>query len=283
MDDYINRFRRKVGAGATISGQIEDLIAESTSKVEVYLEGNENAIPVAFINKDKETGDEAVMYTYAEDGVAVGNYITFLDKTYLVYKEIRNIKRENFIKAFNLIGCNIHFTHLVNNIATDIKAFFRGSLRSPRLEERSLADELGITSIDKVYILLPSKYKMRVNEDINITDIDGVDKGWKTTVVDSISNPGISYVAMREFSIADTNKISETQKPDYDPTLKELIAGIEYTFDTQSAFIKANKPIKIISRAATSVKFSVPFGTGDIIITIKKDGLESSTSYVVRG
>ena len=88
MDDYINRFRNKVNIEAK-SARIGDIIAQSLSKIEVFVEGLPNAIPVAFINKDKESVNEAVMYTYKEDGVTIGNYISVFDRVYLVYKEFK--------------------------------------------------------------------------------------------------------------------------------------------------------------------------------------------------
>lgn len=280
--DYVNRFRRKVGSEASTSAQIGDIIAQSLSKIEVLLEDATTAIPVAFINKDKESGNEAIMYTYEKDGVNVANYVTALDRIYLVYKEIKNVKREQYIRAFRLAECNVSFDFK----GTTIKAVFIGSGRSKYSEEEGLLDNFGVTSTAEGYMILPSSIAATLSLGVN-TPIMIENKGWKITVEDSITNKGISYFALEEYFIADMDKTSENEVDQIVPPVEnpasEILAGITQVFETETGYFKVDKKIQILERTATSVKFIIPFGINDINIEVKKNGEIVSEYYKVRG
>lgn len=272
FDDYIVRFRRKVESEAATSAKIGDIIAQSTSKIDVLLEGNENAIPVIFINNDKEGETEAIMYSYSKDKVSIGKYITFLDDTYLVYKEVKNIKRENYIDEFRLILCNTSFNF--NN--SDVKAFFKGSLRSSSSDEYDLADNFGVESQGDAIIMYPSSITLGLNSIISIQN-----KGWRTTKVDSITNIGVTYAALEEYSMPDIEKVSENE--DSIPAANPMIAGIIQEFSTEDGYIMTDTEITIIERTDNLVKFIIPFGVVEITISTKNNGIITSETFTVGG
>lgn len=279
FDDYMYRFRQKMELNAAKSATISDIIARSTSKTEVIINDNENAIPVAFINNDKEGSTESLMYTYAKDGVKLTDYVQFLNDWYLVYDEIKNIKRENYINVFRLILCNITFD--VNG--SSVKAFFKGSLRSAASEESNLAQNFGVMSLGEAYLILPSSFGLKANQTFKIND-----KGWRSTFVDNISNAGITYAAIEEYTIVNEDKTSENEVIQplmmaFEEEPQELLAGITLSFDTEGGYIKANNKINIISKTAALVKFIIPFGTENITIETKQNNKIVSTYYKVRG
>lgn len=280
MDDYINRFRRKNGAGAKISNQIEDFIAESTSRIEIYLEGNVNAIPVVFINNDKEGIDEAIIYTYKDSGLSVGKYFTWEEWTYLVYKEIKNVKRENYINSFNAVKCNINFDFNGSNI----KAFFRGPMRLHRTVLDEASQSLGFDANMRSVVLVPSFLGIDLLTEFYL---DGT--GWRVETVDRFTTPGISYLNIALKNLVDTTKVS-INEPLVQPLLlnesvaaiEQLDPGITYTFNTEDAYIKSSAPIEIQERRKTSIKFIIPFGTKELEIETKQLGEIIKQSYKVR-
>lgn len=280
FDPYVVRFRKKAESkGSPVKAGI-DIIARSTSKVEVTIEGKQNAIPVIFINDSKESGTEAILYSYIKDGVQLGNYITYLGDSYLVYQEIKNLKQPDYVKVFKLVLCNVTFSF---NGST-IKTYFRGSLRSVQSEESNLAQRLGIESLGEAFIITPSSYSLRTNDYFKIND-----KGWRITYLDNTTNPGITYSGLEEYIITDTEKTSVNEVELLTPQLMsveeffpELKSGLDYSFDTEEGYISFDKKIKIISRTLNSIKINIPFGIDDVTISIKKNGEIVSTYYKVR-
>lgn len=279
MDDYLGRFRTKVGAVNQTLNKQNDLISKSTSKTEVLLERLNTTIPVVFINKDKEGISEAIMYSYKEAEVKIADYIQFLNRTYLVVSEIKNLERENYIDAFRLVHCNIELA--INN--ETVKAFFKGYLRSVGSEESNLSQNFGVDSLGESFIVIPSALGPKINKILKIKE-----KGWRTTFIDNISNDGISYVALEEYNLVDFEKSSENEIPvitgsSIEPELPLLKPGITHTFSTESGFIKTNQTIDIIERASSYVKFIIPFSVENITIEVKQNGSIVSEEYKVRG
>lgn len=286
-DDSITRFRRKVEVEKKVSAEYDDIIELSLSKFDVLVNNATKAIPVAFINQDKEAGNETIIYTYARDKVSLGDYIKALNRTYLVYKEFKNVKREEYISAFYLAECNVNFEYK----GSLILAPFRGPLRQKTSEEYDLSQDLGVLSYNEAFIMLPSlgvnSVNIKVNEPLNI---DG--QGWRTTFIDKSTNKGIAYVRLEEFLLTDTSKTSVNEVPEAEPLMlmktfsepvKEILAGITQTFATESGYFKSDKTVNILERRGSSIKFIVPFGIEEINIEIKRDGEIISEYYKVRG
>jgi hypothetical protein len=275
-DDYINRFRNKTKIENKTSAQSGDIIAQSLSKIEVLVDESTNAIPVAFINKDKESGNEAIMYSYETDGVEVSKYIKALDRVYLVYKEIKNIKREQYIRTFNLVECNSSFEY----DGQIVQAAFRGAIRSKYSGEDNLRDNLGVTLSGEAYIMLPSLVGIKQNK---IIKIDG--KDWRTIFEESTTNKGISYVSLEQHFAPNLDKISaneaELPTPIVDTSIY-LIAGKEYIFPTEDGYFLSNKKVDILQRSINSISFSIPFGTEMVTIQTKENSIIESTEYKVR-
>lgn len=276
-DDYIGRFRKKVAGEVKASAQISDFIQQSTSKLDIYLNEATKAIPVVFINNDKERGNESILYSYHTDGIKVGDYINALGDDHLVYKEIKNIKRENFIDSFNTILCNVLFQF--NN--SQVKAYFKGSLRSAYSEEENLLDNFGVTSTAEAFIMVPASVGIKPNKIITIDD-----KDWRTLFDDNTTNKGISYITLEQYFAPDLEKISvnETVVPTPQPdTSIYLIAGKEYTFDTENGYFVTDKKVNILNRTINAVTFTIPFGIEVITIQTKINSvIEPPVEYKVR-
>lgn len=276
MDDYIGRFRKKASGEVKATAQISDFIQQSLSKLDVFLNQSTKAIPVVFINNDKERGDESIMYSYYTDGIKVGDYIKAFDSYHLVYKEIKNVKREKFIDSFNTIACNTSFEF--NN--STIKAYFKGSLRSFYSEEENLSDNLGVTSTAEAFIMVPTTVGIKNNKILNI---DG--KYWRTLFDDNTTNKGISYITLEQYFAPNLDKMSinETVVPTPQPdTSIYLIAGKEYTFGTENGYFVTDKKVNVLNRTINAVTFTVPFGTEVIKIQTKINSVIEPIEYEVR-
>lgn len=276
MSNYIERFRNKMTAETVTSSSISDIIALSTSRVEVILERTAQAIPAVFINDDKETGDEATMYTYTTDGVVIGDYITFLGSSYLVYKRIKNVHREGFIDCFKVILCNVNFTY--SNAL--VKAFYRGPLRGVTSDEVNLTARFGVDSKQESFIMLPIGIITKKNELIEISE-----QGFRVVALDDLTNPGITYLGLEETILVDTTKVSVVAAIDYVDVNPDVLAtGVPYTFTTEDAYLQTSIPVNIIKRLSTQVTFSIPFGSStSITVSVKVAGVVVNTIYSIGG
>lgn len=277
MSNYLDRFRYKSGIEKENASRISDVIAESLSKYEVVIERLDKAIPIVFINNDKEGVDEAIIYSYNEDALVVGDYFYFSDYWYLIYKEQKNVKRENYIDSFLAVKCNINFDF--NN--QNIKGYFRGSMRLHGSILDEAAQNFGLDADNRALVMVPTYYGVGINTEFYLGD-----QGWRVEMLDKLTTPGVSYLNIALKNLVDTTKVSENEPetpptPPDEPELDALSSGIIYTFTTEDAYIKSSDPIKIIERKSTSVKFLVPFGTKTITIETKESGEIVSQSYKV--
>lgn len=280
MSDYLTRFRNKASVISAATSRISDFIAVSTSKIDVIIEGQTNAIPVVFINNDKEGVDEAIVYSYTSNGLVVGNYFTWEEWTYLVYKEVKNVKRENYIDSFHVIKCNINFTLNGN----DIKAYFRGPMRLHRSVLDEAAQSLGFDVNMRSVVMLPTSYGVAINDEFYIGD-----QGWRVESLDKLTTTGITYLNIALKNLVDTTKLA-TSEVDVVPLMamsfaapvEELDPGITYTFTTEDAYFDPSVKVDIKERKKTSIKFSIPFGVRELDISTKEAGEIITKSYKVK-
>lgn len=278
MSDYLTRFRNKASLISKVTSQISDFIAASTSKIEVIVEGQTNAIPIVFINNDKEGVDEAIIYSYNENGLSVGNYFSWEEWTYLVYKEVKNVKRENYIDSFHAIKCNINFDLNGSNI----KAYFRGPMRLHGTALDEVAQSLGFDVNNRAVIMLPTSYGVGINDEFYLGD-----QGWRVETLDKFTTTGITYLNAALKNLIDTTKVS-VNEPEVVPlamsfaaSSEQLDPGITYTFTTEDGYFNPSVSVNIKERKATSIKFSIPFGIKELNISTKESGEIITKSYTV--
>lgn len=273
MDDYIERFRNKADIQLAESASPVDIIANSLSRTEVILERLQTAIPVIFINNSKESGDESVVYSYRTDEVRLGDYLIVKDNYYLIYKEIKDFKREEIVDRWNAVSCNVNFTFKGNSI----RAYFLGSLRSDSSEEVSIARGFAVLSEGTALLVLPSYYTFKTNESFKIGD-----EGWRVKYIDKITNPGMTYLTIEQYVIPNKEKQSETESVDYAPTLVVLREGVRTTLNTEDGYFNAVPRVEILERTANYISFRVPYGIETLEIYVKENGVVVQNQYEVR-
>lgn len=272
-DDYIGRYRNKMSVEKQTSAQSGDIIAQSLSKIDVLVNEATKAIPVAFINKDREFEDSAIMYAYKKDNLAIGDYVKALNRDYLIFAEIKNVKRENFIQTFNLIACNVNFTY----DGVSYLGFFKGSARTTTVDEKWMSEKIGFFTEKEGLLVLPTS-SLKRGSVITIQN-----KVFKIISEDSLSNSGISYFVLLDTIDTDLDKVSESESetPVQSPTTTTLYSGVDLTFATEQGYILTDKKVTIVSRTASSVVIRVPYGIDSITITVMEGGSPKSTVYEV--
>lgn len=275
MADYLTRFRDKVQAYQTEVGRMNDIISSSLSRMEVTIERTKEAIPVIFINSDREGLDDVVMYSYKDDGVQKGDYIYAFDSYYLVYDEIKNVKREDYIDAFRLANCNAEYTR--DSVST--KIHFRGLMKARYgVKEEYLQQHFGFDLKLDALMIYPTD-TLKTDEDVKIGG-----KTWRVVYIDDITNAGISYVGLQSIATLQMDKQVEEENvdPSGRPALPTLMRGIEYDFSTEKGYIKFSTSVEIIKRSSNSVRAKIPFGIDTLTVEYKENGETIEKIYTVR-
>lgn len=267
--DYIARYRKKLDNDAAKVQAVNDIIAQSLSKTEAFVNGALNAIPIVFINDTKEDGENSVIYTYAKDTVSVGDYLDVLGAKHLIYKQVKNLQQEGFINQFKAIACNISFTFKNK----EVLAYYKGPFKSSTSTEVKLKDNFGIDMNSEAFIVVPTSIGLTSNERLVIGG-----EGWRTVVLDKLTNPGISYLSVEKYNIILDQKVEAEPIPE-----TTLMAGVINELATENGYFQTSIPVEVVSKTATLVKFIIPFGISTITIVTKEDTLQKSVVYDVRG
>jgi hypothetical protein len=186
-------------------------------------------------------------------------------------------------KKQKAVECNVSF-NIDNKVFI---GYFLSSLRrkdNPDFEGRQLLmpDEMPI-------LILPTNNDITINTHF---EIEG--KYWNVVEYDNISNKGITYYYIERYfkEVKPNETIEEETIPEIIEN-EELIAQevtedefalrqmVEYVFSTEDAYFAATPAVEIISRQAVQIKFKIPFGIEEIVISTKINGTIVDKIYKV--
>jgi hypothetical protein len=227
-------------------------------------------IKAAIVFNYKEGPDDTYIFTYIEDDLLKGDYFAYDSGNYLVYEDVKLTDSDIDYKKQKAAECNVTFEH------DDITyiGYFTSSVRS--VNENEFIGSQAILPDETPLLIVPTGI-------LTIGDrftIEG--KPFKIQEYDNITNKGIMYLYLeRDFIAKDENEVVE-EVPNYvieetplvqdtaqDDTL-DLRPMTEYTFTTELGYFTATPKVEVLSRSLTEIKFRVPFGIEQVIISIKK-------------
>lgn len=272
------RNRTEVNTNVTIR-QASEFIEKSASSVEALRESTSTNIKAVIISERKEGGNETILFTYAEDDIKIGEYITYRNKTYLVYNQYEII----FSKEFNkhkLIECNVELK-FGNQVQ---KAYYISSLR----RYNSLRD---LSNTYLPYEFSNQKPIIITKQNTNIkfdTRFIILDEAFVVNEIDKISNQGVYYLSVEKGTILhDVDNVSTSvTQPVPAKTVEvlsgDITAGDEVTITTNSGYAEFSYDVDIISKNATTVVFEAPIGISSLVVKTKDgNGDIVTTTYRV--
>jgi hypothetical protein len=261
------RNRTEVSADVNIRKATE-FIENSASSVEALRESNYTNIKAVIISERKEGGDETILFTYAEDEIVLGEYITYRNKTYLVYSEYNVIFSDAF-KKHKLIECNIELKW-GENIQ---KAYYISSLR-----KYSGLVNLGVEipyefSSQKPLVITKANSNFKAGTRFIISG-----EGFVVNDLDKFSNSGIYYASVEKATVYSdiddiaTNTTEEIPAATATVSSGEIVAGEDITITTNSAYAVFSHDVEIVSKSTTQVIFEAPIGVQELIVDTKDSG-----------
>lgn len=279
--DYLTRYKKRVGGSET---PISDFIKHALNKIEVHkYESGEpigDSLEAVLIFKDKEGPDTAILYTYAEDGLKVGDSIIKKgqreenDSFFLILEEQKRVDTSVHIRVFNTLETN------VNILGSDEKkpAYAVSNLSSTiRTSER----QGGSIEVKKTVLVAPRKYRIRLEDILDLENLSTKEKSyasWRVEGIDDITSPHVVYAHLEQ-----TTKKKDPVDEETEPNVETVKSGSILELVTEDGFIKTLPTSRVIERKATRVRIQVPSDTDTLSVTIKKNGMEKETIYKVGG
>ena len=274
--DGIDRFRRRHDIQTNVKkDQSLSFLNDSPSKTTVVLQKNDFTIDALVISSYKEGPNELLLFTYVNEqdeslpvieqrNVFLGDYVTYNDKTYLVFDDYDHADFANY-KKHKILECNVMYGY--NN--KKFSAFYMGSRRKlETLNEGSLANSITLAQVgDSPLLIAGSQSDLKPRRRVMING-----EAWMIDNIDRNTIGGIMFLSIHLDSITDADNVAESiaNTPDA-PVIDEgiWIAGSEQIIDTNFGYIRFNSDVTIISQTADEVRIIVPYDINSLTISTK--------------
>jgi len=270
------RNRTDVNTNVTIR-QASEFIEKSASSVEALRESTSTNIKAVIISEQKEGGNETILFTYADDNVVVGEFITYRTKTYMVYNQYEIIFSNEF-KKHKLIECNV----TLKNASVTQRAYYISSLR----KYVSLANDTDSYipyefSTQRPVIVTKANSNIKPGERFLVNG-----EPFIINDIDKLSNDGVYYMSVEKSTIIPgvDNTVTQVAQPVPTPEVDDLegdiVAGEDITISTNGGYAVFSIDVDIISKSATSVVFEAPIGVKNLTVQTKDgNGSIVTTNY----
>lgn len=276
INDGIDRFRRRHQIQTEVKRDLSlSFINDSPSKTTVVLQKNDFEITALVVSSYKEGPNELLMFTYVNEtdvslapvnqrNVFIGDYITYSDKTYLVFDDYEHPDFATYNKH-KMLECNVTYGYNGKKFG----AFYMGSRRKlETLNEGRLAQAVSLAQAGDSPLLITSaqsdlKARMRVM-------ING--EAWMIDHIDRNTIQDIMFISIHLDTITTNDNVAESiAASPTQPVLDDgiLTAGSTVTVDTNQGYIRFDADVVINSQTDTAVTFIVPYSINELIVTTK--------------
>jgi hypothetical protein len=272
------RNRTEVNTNVTIR-QASDFIEKSASSVDAFRESTETDIKAVIISEQKEGGNETILFTYAVDNVVVGEFITYRNKTYMVYGQYEIIFSNEF-KKHKMIECNV----TLKNASVTQRAYYISSLR----KYVSLANDTDSYipyefSTQRPVIVTKANTNIKPGERFLVNG-----EPFIVNDIDKLSNDGVFYMSVEKSTIIPgvdntTTKVAQpVPAPVLDNLEGDIVAGENITILTNGGYAVFSSDVDIVSKNATTIIFEAPIGVKHLTVKTKNSsGNIVTTNYRV--
>lgn len=276
--DGIDRFRRRHSIQTSVNRDVSlSFINESPSKTSVVLQKNDFEITALVISSYKEGPNELLLFTYVnhtDDGlpqneqrnVFIGDYITYKDKTYLVFDEYDHPDFADYSKH-KMLECNVMYGYNGSKFG----AFYMGSRRKlETLNEGLLAQAVSMAQVgDQPLLIAAFKSDMKPRQRVMING-----QAWMVDNVDRNTIAGVMFLSIHLDSVTVSDDTTESianapTAPAIDTNI--LVAGDQLTIDTNFSYVRFNTDVTVLSQTESEVVIIVPYDVNTLEITTKDE------------
>lgn len=194
-----------------------------------------------------EGPNDAVLFSYKEDNLQVGQYFIWNNTTFFISEQYQIVHDMNYVK-FKVYQCNV----IVNDL---IPAYFKSTLKS--IKDTSFSKNFEGNN-NKSLLIMPYNKNIEINNYININK-----QSWHIVDGDEYTVPHIGYYSLdRSLNSNTTQVISDTN----------IYQGQCKTFPTENGYFTSNPDATVIARNENSVVAQMPY-SAVVVIGTKNDGI----------
>lgn len=249
-------------------------ITEGAAPIVIHILRLDKDREATMVFTDAEGPDTAIVFTPKQQEITKNllktDYYTWDNKMFFVYEDVIIPREVLYIKQKSY-QCNIKVKLLNSDINEEYGGYFISSLRS--YVDVDFQQKLNITDKEKPILIMPSQPWIEVGVKIEVGG-----KPWKIIDFDAITNMGITYMSLERDFFTDSNDRDSSEIID---TEMQLMAGTEYSFDTQDGYFNSSSPLIIKSKTADKVIFEVPYGLKTVTVSIKQNNTICEKQYKV--
>lgn len=303
-DNYIERYKLRNDKTLKVSvdwiensiNQVDISKCHVDNKGELVIE--DLLLKAVHIFKEKEGPDNAVLYTYRDDGLQLGDMIVkqAFDKhgeellmnreVFLLFEEAPRVDGSTDIRVFSTIEANAIIKELNG---TYFLGYFKGEMRSESQIDYAL--RVNLATLDSLAMLIVPRREFQVLNKHIFTEIKSTKTGessyfsWGVSDKDDITTSGMQYVSIKKI-LREPEIIIEDPEEEI-PTEPEAPANViaaNSTVEvvTSGGYFAADQNVKILQRKATLVVFEAPIMSGELNISTKNaEGEIITIKYMV--
>lgn len=278
---YLDRYRKRVlGNPETAKANFIEMALNKIT-IQKYESGEilESKYDAVLIFRDKEGPDYAKLYTYADDGLKVGDCIVKKgereenDVYFLITEEVKRVDTSVKIRVYNTLEANVNVS--VND---ELKpAYFTSNLRSKIRASGRGGVEI---EVKESVLVAPISYNLKLDEVLNISNLTTnhfPNISWQVYGTDDISSPTVAYHHLTQ--------VMKKQEPVTGLSVNldgKAYVGEVIRIDSEHGFLETSVAATVVKRTATYVEVQVPV-TDIFRVTVKQDGETKILEYEVIG
>ncbi len=303
-DNYIERYKLRNDKTLKVSvdwiensiNQVDISKCHVDNKGELVIE--DLLLKAVHIFKEKEGPDNAVLYTYRDDGLQLGDMIVkqAFDKhgeellmnreVFLLFEEAPRVDGSTDIRVFSTIEANAIIKELNG---TYFLGYFKGEMRSESQIDYAL--RVNLATLDSLAMLIVPRREFQVLNKHIFTEIKSTKTGessyfsWEVSDKDDITTSGMQYVSIKK-TLREPEIIIEDPEEEIptEPVVPANVIAANSTVEvvTSGGYFAADQNVKILQRKATLVVFEAPIMPGELNISTKNaEGEIITTKYMV--
>lgn len=303
-DNYIERYKLRNDKTLKVSvdwiensiNQVDISKCHVDNKGELVIE--DSLLKAVHIFKEKEGPDNAVLYTYRDDGLQLGDMIVkqAFDKhgeellmnreVFLLFEEAPRVDGSTDIRVFSTIEANAIIKELNG---TYFLGYFKGEMRSESQIDYAL--KVNLATLDSLAMLIVPRREFQVLNKHIFTEIKSTKTGessyfsWEVSDKDDITTSGMQYVSIKK-TLREPEIIIEDPEEEIptEPVVPANVIAANSTVEvvTSGGYFAADQNVKILQRKATLVVFEAPIMPGELNISTKNaEGKIIDTKYMV--
>lgn len=232
-------------------------------------------LEAVLIFRDKEGPDQGILYTYADDGLVVGD--SFVKKGereendvyFLIIEEVKRVDTSVEIRVYRVLETNINIKNKKETRPAYLLSNLRNKIRVSQKEGNQI-------EVKNSILVAPKGYKLSIDQKLNLENLKTKEESyssWRIYGIDDVSSPSIVYAHLEQIL-----KTEETEKEEDTRLRRSQIVNLE----TENGFVEIVGDAKLVKRSASEVQVQAPSFAATFQVKVIIDSIVIIHEFEVR-